>query len=361
MARQTTCATVAGVWDGVPGVDLALGIIGVIGLIVAPVALAIAALSAAGLTPASMLIAASALEFACLFAINLLHKVRDYIFDHRLICLDGDRCALGQVITIEDNGDGDKSMNVVLAPATATTTPAEYQGWFQPSSLIFMDPGLASRGFHLDPAKARTPLFGAGLPFLHSEIEGTYFDTLTTAVLAWLWTIFAIAVAAMIAAGAALALGPFAWAIWIAVAILIILALLLIGLFGGGDDDSIDAGPLGDATPTPAGPIITDVGGHTINRNDFVALIGRHVTDTGHNPPAWDELHTVTGVAKIPESEYRAAPIAHTPGDLYDRYCEALKGFVDGVGQVKQELEGTTHGTSTGPRDVPCLEHERIG
>jgi hypothetical protein len=227
---------------------------------------------------------------------------------------------------------------------------------------VFVDPGLASRGFHLDPDAARTPLFGRGLPLFHAEIEGTYLDTLTTAVLAWLWTIFALAVAAMIAAAAATALGPIAWAIWIAIAILIILAILLGGLFGFSDDDSIDAGPLGDATPSPSGPIITDIGGQTINRNDFVALIGRHVCDTGHNPGCWDELHTVTGVAKIPEADYRAIPTVHTAGDLYDRYCAALQGFVDGVGHVRQELgTGTSDGTSGDPPPVPCLEHERIG
>jgi hypothetical protein len=110
------------------------------------------------------------------------------------------------------------------------------------------------------------PLFGAGLPFFHAEIEGTYFDTLTLAFIAWLWTIFAIAVAAMVAAAAFTALGPFAWAIWIAIAILIILAILLAGLFGGSDDDSIDAGPLGSATPSPAGPVIADIGGRTIHK-----------------------------------------------------------------------------------------------
>jgi hypothetical protein len=362
MARHTTCTTVAGVWPWVPGVDFGLGIVGIVGLITAPVILAIAALSAAGITPASMIIAASILQFACLFAINLLQKVRDYFFDHRLVCLDGDRCALGQVNTMEDNGDGDKSMNLVLAPATGTTTPTDYASWFQPASLVFVDPGLATRGFHLDPAKARKPLFGAGLPLFHAEIEGTYLDTLTLAVLAWLWTIFALAVAAMIAASAALALGPFAWAIWIALAILVILAILLSQLFGLSDADSTDAGPVGDATPTPGGPIITDVGGQTINKNDYVAVIGRHVCDTGHNPPAWDELHTVTGIAKISEREYHAVPTSHTAGDLYDQYCDALHRFVDGVGEVKQALEtGTSDGTSGSSTQIPCLEHERIG
>lgn len=362
MARHTNCTTVAGVWDGVPGVDMAIGIVGLVGLVVAPVLLAIGALSAAGITPATMIIAASILEFACLFAINLLNKVRDYFFDHRLVCLDGDRCAIGQVNSIENDGDGDKSMNLVLAPATSATTLPDFKSWFQPSSLLWVDPGLASRGFHLDPAKVRTPLFGTGLPFLHAEIEGTYLDTLTTAVLAWLWTIFAIAVAAMIAAAAALALGPFGWAIWIAIAILVFLAFLLSRLFGEDDTDSTGAGPLGSATPSPGGPIITDVGGQTVNKDDFVVVMGRHVCDTGHNPPAWDELHTVTGIAKIQEREYRDAPAAHVAGDIYDQYCDALHHFVDGAGKVSQELStGTSDGTSTPDGHAPCLEHERIG
>lgn len=367
MARQTQCTTVAGVWDGVPGVPLALGIIGVIGLILAPVYLAIAALSAAGITPASMAIAASALQFACLFAINLLHTVRDYYLDHRLICLDGDRCALARVHTMEDNGDGDKSMNTVLAPANERTLPADYDTFFQTQSLVRMDPGLATRGFNLDPHAARKPPFGLGLPLFHCEIEGTWFDEITTATLAWLWTIFALAVAALVAAGLATALGPIAWAIWIAIAILIILAILLIGLFGTDDTDEVDAGPLGDATPSPTGPVITDVGGQTIHLNDFVALIGRHVCDTGHNKPCWDELHTLTGIARIQQTEYEAAPTTHTTGDLYDRYCQALTDFVTGVGHVRQELEGDGEdgdgaGDGNGHEErVPCLEHERIG
>ncbi len=362
MARHTTCTTVAGVWTGVPGVPLAMGILGVIGLIVAPVYLAIAALSAAGITPASMAIAASLLQFACLFAINLLHQVRDYFFDHRLICLDGERCAIGRVHTMEDNGDGDKSMNTVLAPATDATLPADYDTFFQVQNLVRVDPGLASRGFNLDPHAARRPPFGRGLPLFHCEIEGTWLDELTTATLAWLWTIFALAVAALVAAAAATALGPIAWAIWIAIALLVILAILLSRLFGLEDTEGIDAGPIGDATPSPSGPVITDRGGQTIRVNDLVALIGRHVCDIGHNPPCWDELHTVTGIARVQQSEYDAVPVAHAPGDIYDRYCSALTDFVAGVGHVRQQLEADGDGGDGGEAEsVPCLEHDRIG
>jgi hypothetical protein len=361
MARQTTCTTVDRAWDGVPGVPLAMGIIGVIGLILAPVYLAIAALFLGGITPASMVVTATVLMFACLFAINLLHQVRDYIFDHRLICLDGDRCALARVTSLEDNGDGDKSMNTILAPANEKTPPDVYDSFFQVKELVRVDAGLATRGWHLDPHAARKPPWGLGLPLFHCEIEGTWFDEITTATLAWLWTIFALAVVALAAGAAATALGPLAWAIWIAVALLVILAILLINLFGGGDTSEVDAGPVGDATPSPTGPIITDIGGQTIKANDLVALIGRHVCDSGHNAPCWDELHTVTGIAKIQQRDYDAVPAVHSAGDIYDQYCRALTDFVTGVGRVRQELNGGGDGGGDGDDTVPCLEHPRIG
>ena len=78
MATYTTCTTVDGVWDGVPGVDLAIGIIGAIGLVATAVWLALMAFGAASLTPASLAVAATLLAMECLTAINLLHKVRSY-------------------------------------------------------------------------------------------------------------------------------------------------------------------------------------------------------------------------------------------------------------------------------------------
>jgi len=157
MARQTKCDTLAGAWSFVPGVDLAIGIVGVLGLIFAPVMVIVAALTAAGITPFTLIAAGTVLMFACLFAINLIHKVRDYFFDHRLVCLGDDHCAIARVVSMEDNGDGDKSLNTILAPATESTTEAEYALMFQPAALVFNDPGLASRGWNLNPKEARDP------------------------------------------------------------------------------------------------------------------------------------------------------------------------------------------------------------
>jgi hypothetical protein len=356
MARNTTCTPLAGAWDGVGGVNIGLGVVGAVMAIAAGVTAALAAFGIASLTPASMAIAAWLLATACLFAINLLNKVRDYFFDHRLVCLDGDRCAIARVEAIEDDADGDKALNTILAPAQRSTTESDYQTMFQAKTLVYVDPGLASRGWHLEPKdnrKGSNPAtFGEGkLPFFHCEIEGTYLDDWTSALLAYFWLLEAIAIAAFALAIAALALGPIAWAIWIAIAILVFL-LALLGLhFAGGSPDtgSTPAGPVGSSTPSPSGPVITDSGGNTISVGDFIALRGRHVCDTGHHDAGgcWDELHPVLAVTKIPQSDYDLAPVDHVAGDIYDKYCDALQGFLGEKGQIEQ---GLTY-----------LEHPRVG
>ena len=110
---------------------------------------------------------------------------------------------------------------------------------------------------------------------------------------------------------------------------------------------SAPAAPTGDAVPGPSGPIITDVGGNGINVGDLVAMIGYHITDSGHSPSCWNELHPLKGIAKITQREYNLVGIAHAPDDLYDKYCTALKGFVKNVGKISLTL---TH-----------LEHKRVG
>jgi hypothetical protein len=203
----------------------------------------------------------------------------------------------------------------------------------------------------LDPKANRSlspKTFGHGkLPFFHCEIEGTKLDDWTIALIAYLWTLVGLAATAFALAAAGAALGPISWAIWIAIALFIFLASLF-GLSLGDDPaGSAPAAPVGNAVPGPAGPIITDAGGNAINVGDLVAMIGYHITDSGHNPGCWNELHPLKGIAKITQREYNSVGIAHAPDDIYDKYCAALKDFVTNVGKISQTL---TH-----------LEHKRVG
>ncbi|HWH07820.1 MAG TPA: hypothetical protein VNX21_01385 [Candidatus Thermoplasmatota archaeon] len=357
MARNTTCTTIDDIWDGVPGLALGLGVIGAIGLLVAGVWTLVLALSAAAITPMSLAIAAGVLMASCLAAIFLLHQVRDYFFDHRLLCLGDDACAMAHVITIEANGDGDRSLNTILAPANADTPEADYQGMFQAAELVYSDPALdadlATRGWTLVPKANRLSLnprtFGRGeLPFFHCEIEGTKLDDWTIALIAWLWGLFALGAAALAAAALATALGPIAWAIWIAVAIFVLLAAIFGLSLSDEDTGSAPAAPIGDATPDASGVIITDTGGNAINLGDFIAMLGRPIADTAHSSEGvWKELHPLKAVTKIRQSEYEQVPVTRGQNDILERYCAALRGFADETGTIRQGLT--------------CLEHERIG
>ena len=367
MARNTTCTTVSDVWDGFGVLGWSAGIVGAIGILTVGVWAALAAFHVASLTPTTMIIAANALWVAALIAIAALYQLRTYFFDHRLICQGDDRCAMAHVITVEDDGDGDKSLNTILAPATYDTSETDYRAMGQASELVYKNtvpPLETSRGWHLDPKANRPDLWPKGygrdgqLPFFHCEIEGTKFDDWTTALIAYLFVLLALAIAAMVAAAAATALGPIAWAIWIAVALLILLLSLFFGSLGDEDTGSAGAGPIGDATPSPTGPVITDSGGNHISGGDYVALLGRPVCDAGHNPTCWDELHPLKAIAKIQQSEYEAVPAVPAIGGILDQYCDALHGFVDAVGKVQQRLAVTD---AAGNPKLAYLEHPQVG
>lgn len=344
MTATVTCAPIDKVWDGVNGADLTLGVIGALGILSVGITLAVESFTAAGVTPATIQVAGVALIAACLMTISLVHKIRDYAFHYKLACLDGTRCAIAQVVSIEADADGDTALNTVLAPATNTTEVAEYQAMYQGGSLVYMDPGLATRGWHLKPTDngVHPGTFGKGLPLFHCEIVGSYLDDWTTAFIAYLWSLVALAAAAVALATVADAAGPFGWAIWIAIAFL----LLLAGWFarkGQSDESEAGASPVGSATPGSDGPVITDSGGTAIRQGDYIALIGLHACDTGHHGKkddptdrgCWDELHPVMGITKISSEQYAAAPTMHTDGDIYDRYCQALQDWVNRTGDVQ--------------------------
>src|SRR5215470_14637462 len=115
------CAPISAAQSTVGGVDLGLGIIGASGVAVAGITTAVAALTFAAATPATLGVAAVALSMACLFVINLINKAMDVLFRYKLACIDGERCAIGQVMKIEKNPDGDTTFDMKLAPIQANT------------------------------------------------------------------------------------------------------------------------------------------------------------------------------------------------------------------------------------------------
>lgn len=357
MARRTQCTTIGDLWDGVGFGGWFFGIFAILGIIWTIIQGALIAFSnpAVWATPVSVGIAGGILLATCIMAIGVLVHARNYFFDHRLLCINDNQCAVGKVIVIEHNADGDKSLDLLLAPATEETSAEDYQNnLWQSRDLIFHDDGsLDTRGWHLDPKRNRdeSPItFGPNrLPFFHCEIEGTKLDTWIDALLAYLGVLMAIAAAAIAAAVIFTSLGPIGWVLWIAAALL----LLLLAIFGidigltSEDEASVDIDNLSEAVPDPMGPIVTDSSGNHIQNGDIVAIIGSHICDTGHNPTCWNEIHPVKGIARLRDLKFYMNVGTDTPSPQFIALCDALNRHVNDFGTVSQ---GLTH-----------LEHPRMG
>lgn len=349
MARKTQCTSIGDAWDGFGLGFTVVGIIGGLGLILASVMVALSTFSTAGWSPQGLAWAGGVLLAACILAMIAAVRAGNYFFDHRLVCIEDGKCAIGKVIITEENQDGDISLDLLLGPATGSTTAAEYQFTFwQSRELIFTDHvGLPSRGWHLDPKANRVDMSPVGhgdeeLPFFHCEIEGSRISNWLTAFMAWLILLMALAAAAIALGIIGTAVPVIGAIIAIAMAIFWLLAIIFGFDFGlaGGDAPSVDVDNLGDATPTDMGPVVTDSAGNNIEKGDFVVVNGRFITDTGHNPGCWNEIHEIKGLAKITSSKDYFSVGIDAPSDLFNQYCTALDNHVNNFGTVSQ---GLTH------------------
>ena len=361
---DVTCAPISEAQSGPPGVAIGIGIVGVVAMVVADVLLLVASSGAAALSAPSLAAWAVVMIASCAAAIAMINTMIAFFFHYKLACIDGDRCAIGQVMKIELNADGDTSFNMKLAPVQAMTTPAEFQASFQGSTLVFSDPGAASRGWVFRPES------GAGflsdqqqIPLFHCEIEGSFINEWLNSILTLLYAILAMAVAAL-----ALAVGLFALEMipiigWIIAILQLLIALfgLILGLTAGGDASSQDSAdpniPVGKQVPGEDGPILTDLAGHKVAVGDFIVLTGLHILDCGHatdknddgsSKGTWCELHPVRAIAKISQRIYDDVSKAPDHAVL-DRFCAALTQFL---------ITRSDGATATAQQP---LEHETIG
>jgi hypothetical protein len=375
MARTTNCNTVDEMWDGWKGLSplfIGLGIFGIIAVITSLVAAIVglaAAIGPASVSPVTMGIAATALLVGASSLLAIMVRAREYFFDHRLVCVREDQCALGMVESLENDADGDTAINLILAPADFEDTSfTDYNSSAQGRLVFGLDQVTGNelqqvkdlrdkRGWSIVPTANRPDFPGArtwglaNLPLFHTEIEGTKFDDWTNAIIAYLTSVIGLAIILIGLAAAALALGPIGWIIIGVIALLIFLALLFgIDITGDEGADAADPTAYPSATPGPSGPILT--GDNTeIKLNDFVVIYGRYVIDTGHNSDCWCELHPVRAVAKVEKEIYTNfppeidSPIDNKSSRLAE-YCEALKRFARERGKLLTA--------------VP-LEHEKMG
>ncbi len=333
------------------------------GIILAIIAL-IAIFTGALANPIALAIAAGALSVAAIAASVKVYNVKEYFLHGRLVCIADKVCAIGRVFSLEDDADGDQSLNLVLAPATEDHSEDEYRQMFQSANLIYPDPGVeAVHGWDHDPHSNTKWLREAGdhqnadfavgfqdppLPLFHCEIEGTALVDYLDRIFAWLILVAAIAAGIAIAAAVLGALGPIGWII---LGVLILLTIIFGTLLDTEDDltDSVpaEAPEIDGALPSADGPVVIVNDDNTaLRKGDIIVIMGRHVCDTAHHEDwgCWNEIHPVKGILKINrpipvehgievpdlgEELYTSVSWNQNDDTIVEKYCSAVRNAFD--------------------------------
>jgi len=367
---DTSCAAIGDVWEGYPttaalAVTIPAGasVAVIAGIITAYILGAFGGIAAASLSPATLIVMCSITIAALVALITFLELLIQYLFQYKLACVDGDRCAIVKILSIEHNEDSDQSMNTIVAPLSdPKTSEAEYRAMWQAASLVYSDstPGVASRGWKLRPeSNGAEPRFGDHkLPLFHCEIQGAANYEWIKGLIAYMVAMIIVLAGIIALAALGAALGPFYYVLLALIALLILLAILF-GIKVGtsstsGAGDATSHTDIGKATPGPDGYVVTDTFGRTIKVGDHALLYGLHVIDTAHHKPddhdgVWCELHPVRAIAKLDQAMYDAVSTTGPEG-VYQRLCAAMSDY------VKRPIGESDTGMAATP-----LEHERIG
>jgi hypothetical protein len=280
--------------------------------------------------------------------IDLLLRVCDYMLHGKLVCLGGDRCAIGRVASFEtvddksgfDKIDNDFCINLALCPDPlgSLQTGAKHridnynsavsnkQGWLikeEPGMPMPFDPGKV---FSTDPpiiqlqpsaryggtfVRIHTILSLSNpipekianesdsdtwhLPILHTEIEGNRATYVCAAANAMLGPIHNT-VCKIPWIGGFLCFVLTILALPFLAAVLAILSTAWVA--GSNDNRDFD-------------------GGGDLKADDLVLIRGRWTYDAGHQ--GWNELHPVKHIQKIPDDSVCQWSDFD---DLYQRWCE---------------------------------------
>jgi len=240
------------------------------------------------------------------FLLAAIINTFEFLLGGKLICLGGDKLAIGKVLTVELPGtkdgvvaniDNDFSINILLCPHHEKkfdpnnpvanfeadnfpdinpSGPGNYQDYLVVEQSASANHGIPYTGYESAPFQKK--------PNLHIELEGARIQNMYIAFLA-AWALLVIAAA--IALGLA-SIPVIGW-------LLALLLMLFGGLLGGGiaaltyvasSDGSLD-----DLDPS--------IG--TLHTGDLLIAYGTWTYDSGHNSDlkaGWNELHPVKFLSK---------------------------------------------------------------
>jgi hypothetical protein len=273
--------------------------------------------------------------------LDILLKVCDYILHGKLVCLGGDRCAIGRVAsfeTVDDKSgfekiDNDFSINLALCPNPLSGLQPGIKNRIKNHQLEENKQGTLMkeqadmpqpREVETDPKKAISPKFTGTftkihtflslsnpipekianesdtttwhVPVFHCEIEGERAKVVCAAAKS-LWGPISDTVCSFNPLG--IPIGkllcflisiPFTLAVW----------PILAAAWAAGSNDNRDFD-----------------GGGDLKANDLVLIRGRWVYDAGHS--GWNEFHPVKRIQKIPDDKVCSWD---SFDDLYKRWCE---------------------------------------
>lgn len=259
--QYTQCTSVANHVGGVAAQTIIAAAVGAIPL-----------LAGAALGPGLLIVALYALIAYC----------RWWLYD-RLICLEGDVCAVGMLVKIEppeaksglDALDTDYSINLLLAPSPLGSTQHDAEEDAPQGHLIKNHPDIAGAGLDFSGYSARKYSNDTPSAVLHCEFEGAgVYDVLIAALAA-----LAIAIAAAVVC----AIPVIGWAACLVLS-LIAAAVVAVGILVGLSDTG---------HPTDVDPNIGELHENdaTGRGADVLVVKGTWVYDSAHS--GYNEIHPI--------------------------------------------------------------------
>lgn len=309
-------------------------------IIIAAALGALPLLAGASFVPGAAIVVLSAIIAYC----------RWWLYD-RLICLGGDVCALGWVLTVEppseksglDAFDTDYSFSMVLAPGRDGISQEDAEQGPQ-GKLVAPQPetaGLDWKGLQTQQWANRTPS-----ACLHCEFEGAgVFDLMNAALAALAFAIAATIVCAIPIFG------------WIACAILMIISGLIV--LGGIIGALGAAGDPNDVDPSLGEIHVNDAGGRGA---DILLVHGTWVYDSAHE--GWNEIHPIKQCQRI--GTWEGYWDMDDPTAFVAQWCEAIGTAADPLTKDTQThpehqwvihplVDGCDPGRADPPPDDPPL------
>jgi hypothetical protein len=243
---------------------------------------------------------------------------------YRLVCLKGDRCAIGMLVSVETvegkswpgSYDTDFSLNLLLPNTSLGVVQADAEKTPPLGILIKGTPEIVGRSDLTFTGEKATPLNGtpkSQSAILHAEFEG-----------AGVWIMFLTSAACLflVLAAAMVCMVP-VWG-WIASIILELLALLAL-LFGhlGAQSDGANGNPA-DANPDLT--VLHQAQGDGPSAADVLYVQGTWVFDGGHQDThdGWNEIHPIKNAIIVGKWTGDWATAVDTEHKSLAEHCEAV-------------------------------------